>query len=353
MGVSTTWHTHRPQYLAFSHRWHNHLCPEVSKEDWSQEEDDLIQELVQKMGTKWSKIVKMLPGRTDNAIKNRWNSTMRKNLRRQLKGGPNAENASGLSPEVLAQATMDACEQLPVRKRGSSTTAAVATAAAIAAVTSEISREASRAQARKKRGAPKEDVIAQRSNSPECVHVHHPADNVRTQEGSRVVQSSLLASAAAEEGMPSPAKRRAALPSSSATEKLDLSLLHVVVPLGNQAAEPLAVPRPPALSMGLVNSSYMDSVWASNHLPLSPPGSLLGSALHGLLEPQLTATDCYAAPPVEISSDSALPGLSPLQSPLNFMNFATGVGLDLGDRFHHNQEAADHVLKHELSVDVS
>jgi len=66
-------------------RWHNHLCPNVRKEEWSPEEDRMVMELVQRYGTKWSKIVKMLPGRTDNAIKNRWNSTMRKNLRRQLK----------------------------------------------------------------------------------------------------------------------------------------------------------------------------------------------------------------------------------------------------------------------------
>ena len=53
--------------------------------------------LVQQYGTKWSKIVKFLPGRTDNAIKNRWNSTMRKNMRRQLK-------EAGVDPQALPKA---------------------------------------------------------------------------------------------------------------------------------------------------------------------------------------------------------------------------------------------------------
>ena len=62
-------------------RWFNHLCP-VKKGEWTEEEDRLIQEGVNELGTKWSEIVKRLPGRTDNAIKNRYNSQQRRMQRR-------------------------------------------------------------------------------------------------------------------------------------------------------------------------------------------------------------------------------------------------------------------------------
>jgi len=62
-------------------RWFNHLCPEVKKGEWTEEEDRLIAEGVKELGTKWSEIVKRLPGRTDNAIKNRYNSGARREVR--------------------------------------------------------------------------------------------------------------------------------------------------------------------------------------------------------------------------------------------------------------------------------
>ncbi|XP_065854689.1 transcription factor MYB93 [Euphorbia lathyris] len=61
-------------------RWTNYLRPDIKRGQFSQEEEQIIINLHSILGNKWSAIAQSLPGRTDNEIKNLWNTHLKKKL---------------------------------------------------------------------------------------------------------------------------------------------------------------------------------------------------------------------------------------------------------------------------------
>ncbi|XP_009334363.1 myb-related protein 308 [Pyrus x bretschneideri] len=64
-------------------RWMNYLRPDIKRGNITPDEDDLIIRLHSLLGNRWSLIAGRLPGRTDNEIKNYWNTHLSKRLRNE------------------------------------------------------------------------------------------------------------------------------------------------------------------------------------------------------------------------------------------------------------------------------
>ena len=62
------------------------------KDSWSEEEERILVETHAKVGNRWAEIAKRIPGRTENAIKNHWNATKRRQNSRRKNKRPSSSN---------------------------------------------------------------------------------------------------------------------------------------------------------------------------------------------------------------------------------------------------------------------
>ncbi|MQM18784.1 hypothetical protein Taro_051780, partial [Colocasia esculenta] len=101
-------------------RWLNYLRPNIKRGNISEQEEDLIIRLHRLLGNKWSLIAGRLPGRTDNEIKNYWNTNLKKRMQsrsssaQELKCNENEERPrEGAAPAAEAASPTHA-EEHPV-----------------------------------------------------------------------------------------------------------------------------------------------------------------------------------------------------------------------------------------------
>ncbi|KAF7124434.1 hypothetical protein RHSIM_Rhsim12G0167200 [Rhododendron simsii] len=106
-------------------RWMNYLRPDLKRGMFSQQEEDLIISLHEALGNRWAQISAQLPGRTDNEIKNFWNSCLKKKLMKQgidpnthkpisEKEEIQGKNSAAKPPLAFQQIKLDRAEVCPI-----------------------------------------------------------------------------------------------------------------------------------------------------------------------------------------------------------------------------------------------
>ncbi|EMS48817.1 Transcription factor LAF1 [Triticum urartu] len=76
-------------------RWINYLRPGLKHGMFSPEEEETVMSLHAALGNKWSRIARHLPGRTDNEVKNYWNSYLKK----RVEGGKETPPAASFAAD--------------------------------------------------------------------------------------------------------------------------------------------------------------------------------------------------------------------------------------------------------------
>ncbi|CAM8979204.1 unnamed protein product [Rhodiola kirilowii] len=93
-------------------RWTNYLRPDIKRGKFSEEEEQTILHLHSVLGNKWSSIASRLPGRTDNEIKNFWNTHLKKKLIQMgidpMTHQPRTDHLYSSLPHLIALANLKA-----------------------------------------------------------------------------------------------------------------------------------------------------------------------------------------------------------------------------------------------------
>ncbi|XP_012077552.1 transcription factor MYB1 [Jatropha curcas] len=91
-------------------RWLNYLRPNIKRGNITEDEEDLIIRLHNLLGNRWSLIAGRLPGRTDNEIKNYWNSILKKKVDNKQ------QNKKITNADIAVKPTVSIHESLQVKE---------------------------------------------------------------------------------------------------------------------------------------------------------------------------------------------------------------------------------------------